>query len=151
MRWPEGRLSVQPRVEGFAVSGLGTEALLNAAPACEPPPAHGFGVWLPRAVIAAEDQRFHEHTGFDRREIDAAWSLDQRQREAARGGSTLSQQLAKLIYTGDDRHHLRKLRELLYAVGLDRTWARHGCCTCISPWRRGARTCAVPLPHRVTI
>ena len=121
VRWPEGRLSVQPRIEGFAVSGLGTEALLNAAPACEAPPDRGFGIWLPRAVIAAEDQRFHEHTGYDLRELSAAWSLNQRQRVVARGGSTLSQQLAKLIYTGDDRHHLRKLRELLYAVELDRT------------------------------
>lgn len=122
IRWPEGALSVQPRIEGFSVAGLGTEALLNATPTCDKePPARGFGTWLPRAVIAAEDQRFYEHTGFDMQEIGAAWSLNQRQREAARGGSTLSQQLAKLIYVGDDRHHLRKLRELLYAVELDRT------------------------------
>jgi len=45
----------------------------------------------------------------------------QRERAAARGGSTLSQKLAKLIYTGDERRHARKLRELLYAVELDRT------------------------------
>lgn len=150
MRWPEGRLSVQPRIEGFAVSGLGTEALLNATPACEAPPAQGFGAWLPRAVIAAEDQRFHEHTGFDLREIDAAWSLNQRRREAARGGSTLSQQLAKLIYTGDNRHHLRKLRELLYAVELDRTLGKARVLhlyLAMAPWGEGLCGAAAASRH----
>ena len=38
-----------------------------------------------------------------------------------RGASTLSQQLAKLLYVGDERSVARKVRELLYAVELDRT------------------------------
>ncbi len=38
-----------------------------------------------------------------------------------RGGSTLTQQLAKLAFTGDDRSASRKLRELLYAVEMERT------------------------------
>ena len=96
-----------------------------------------------------EDQRFHEHTGFDLREIDAAWSLDQRQREAARGGSTLSRQLAKLIYTSDDRHHLRKLRELLYAVELDRTLGKARglhVYLAMAPW--GASLCGAAAASR---
>jgi hypothetical protein len=150
MRWPEGQLSVQPHIDGFAVSGLGTQALLNATPSCEPPPARGFGTWLPRAVIAAEDQRFYEHTGFDLREIDAAWWLNQRQREAARGGSTLTQQLAKLIYTGDERHHLRKLRELLYAVELDRTLGKARVLhlyLAMAPWGEGLCGAAAASRH----
>jgi hypothetical protein len=118
-RWPSHEWEFKPRLEGLQVSGLGTEALLNALPACAA--ATDFGPWLPRAVIAAEDQRYYEHPGYDLQEIVAAWLGNQRSEAAVSGGSTLSQQLAKLIYTGDGRHHGRKLRELLYAVELDRT------------------------------
>jgi hypothetical protein len=121
-RWPSHEWDVKPRLDGLVVSGLGTEALLNAQPACartgEPV---DFGTWLPRAVIAAEDQRYFEHPGYDLNEIVAAWFSNQRSESAVSGGSTLPQQLAKLVYTGDSRHHGRKLRELLYAVELDRT------------------------------
>lgn len=118
-RLPSHEFTLKPRIDGLHVSGLGTEALLHAQPACGE--AGGFGTWLPRAVIAAEDQRFNEHAGFDLAEIMSAWSSNQRLGEALHGASTLSQQLAKLLYTGDNRSHGRKLRELLYAVELDRT------------------------------
>ncbi len=121
-RWPSKEWEFKPRLDGLVVSGLGTDALLNAQPACgandEPV---DFGLWLPRAVIAAEDQRYYEHPGYDLQEIVAAWFSNQRTDGTTAGGSTLSQQLAKLLYTGDSRHHGRKLRELLYAVELDRT------------------------------
>lgn len=119
--WPSRALQVQPRLEGFHVAGLGTEALLDALPSCPLPAQPGWGAWLPRAVIAAEDQRFFEHTGFDLTELAAAFSSDPRPGAPRRGASTLSQQLAKLIYTGDSPSHVRKLRELLYAVELDRS------------------------------
>lgn len=118
-RLPSHEFTIKPRLDGLFVSGLGTEALLHAQPACGE--AGDFGSWLPRAVIAAEDQRFHEHAGFDLAEIMSAWSSNQRLGDALHGASTLSQQLAKLLYTGDNRSHARKLRELLYAVELDRT------------------------------
>lgn len=119
-RWPSHAWEFKPRLDGLQVSGLGTEALLNAEPACGEATAD-FGPWLPRAVIAAEDQRYYEHPGYDLQEIVAAWFGNQRQEGVTAGGSTVSQQLAKLLYTGDSRHHGRKLRELLYAVELDRT------------------------------
>jgi hypothetical protein len=122
LQLPSRQLTLQPRIEDFSVAGLGTEALLNAEPPCAASNASAsFGTWLPRAVMAAEDQRFHQHTGYDLTEINAAWSINQQQGETARGASTLSQQLAKLVYTGSERSHVRKLRELLYAVELDRT------------------------------
>lgn len=124
---PSGVWRVLPRIEGFSVSGLGTEALLSAAPmpACARPTrradaAAPFGAWLPRAVVAAEDQRFHEHAGIDLAEMSAAWRSDGPANPRPRGASTLSQQLAKLLYTGDERSAGRKLREALYAVEMDR-------------------------------
>lgn len=57
----------------------------------------------------------------------------------------ISQQLAKLLFTGNERSHVRKLRELLYAVELDRTLrARRVCLTFISRWRPGATANAAP-------
>jgi Transglycosylase len=124
---PSGAWRVVPRIEGFSVSGLGTEALLGATPvlACARPTrradaAAPFGAWLPRAVVAAEDQRFHEHTGIDLIEMRAAWRGGAEANPHPRGASTLTQQLAKLLYTGDERSAVRKLREALYAVEMDR-------------------------------
>ncbi len=125
-RWPSRQFDVKPVIEGFRVAGLGTEALLGAVPACAARSAGlAPGLWLPRAVIAAEDQRFYEHSGYYLTELSAAGSGDPGSKhgdgERLRGASTLSQQLAKLVYTGDRPSHVRKLRELLYAVELDRT------------------------------
>jgi hypothetical protein len=139
LRLPQRELTIRPEITGFVVDGLGTEALLHATPSCDIA-AHGFGTWLPRAVVAAEDQRFYEHSGYDLRELGAAWSLNQRQGGAARGGSTLSQQVAKLLYAGDGRNHVRKLRELLYAVELDRTLGKARVLNlylAIVPWGEG--------------
>jgi hypothetical protein len=147
---PQRTLSVKTGIEGFVVSGLGTEALLDAQPGCAAPPKRGFGAWLPRAVVAAEDQRFHEHPGYDLREIDAAWSLNQQEQGAARGGSTITQQLAKLLYTGGERHHLRKLRELLYAVEMDRTLGKARVLQlylAIAPWGDGQCGAAAASRH----
>jgi len=146
---PQRTLSVRPQMEGSAVAGLGTEALLNAAPACDAA-SHGFGTWLPRAVIAAEDQRFYEHSGYDLREIAAAWSGAGDPSDAARGASTLSQQVAKLVYVGDERSHLRKLRELLYAVELDRTLGKARVLNlylAIAPWGEGRCGAASAARH----
>ena len=79
---PAATWSLAPRIEGFTVDGLGTAALINVAPLpeCARPTraldaAAPFGPWLPKAVIAAEDQRFYEHTGFD---LFQAWRISTR-------------------------------------------------------------------------
>jgi hypothetical protein len=156
LRLPSRELTLKPRIEGFRVAGLGTEALLGAAPGCGARQAAGsFGPWLPRAVVAAEDQRFHEHAGYDMNEILAAWSGKRRaggdEGERVRGASTVSQQLAKLVYTGDHPSHVRKLRELLYAVELDRTLGKARVLNlylALAPWgdgRCGAHAAAQAL------
>jgi monofunctional glycosyltransferase len=120
---PGGKLTVTPQVEGFQVSGLGTEAFATARSACSPRASRlTTDSWLARAVIAAEDQRFFEHGGFDLAEISAALSSPpDDEKAAARGASTLPQQLAKLLVTGGERSPVRKLRELLYAVEMEQT------------------------------
>lgn len=148
-RWPQQQLSLQPHIEGFSVSGLGTEALLHAASVC-PAPKHGFGRWLPRAVVAAEDQRFFEHSGFDLREMNAAWSRPGTRDDTTRGASTLPQQVAKLLFAGDERSPQRKLRELLYAVELDRTLGKARLLQlylAIAPWGEGQCGAAAAARH----
>lgn len=152
LRLPERRLDVRPRIAGFVVDGLGTEALLNAEPAVAcaatsaAPDAAGLRVlgWLPRAVVAAEDQRFAEHAGYDLTQMLAAWSANQQtgvaRVNAVQGASTLTQQLAKLVYTGDERSAVRKLRELLYAVEMERTLGKGRILQLylqIAPWGEG--------------
>ncbi len=121
---PAGPWVLKPQVKGFAVQGLGTEALVGARSSCQPGGAQsGLGVSsaLARAVVAAEDQRFFTHTGFDLTELNAAFALNQQSDQIERGASTLSQQLARLLVTGSERTPTRKLRELLYAVEMEQT------------------------------
>ena len=77
--------------------------------------------WLARAVLAAEDQRFYEHPGYDVDELLSTLHTNQQRGAIARGGSTLTQQLAKLMVTGGERTLARKLREWLYAVEMEQT------------------------------
>ena len=118
---PESRLALHPRIEQFSVEGLGTEALLGARTSCGPPSRLTPDSWLARAVIAAEDQRFFSHPGYDLAELTAALDANQKAGQVERGGSTLSQQLARLVVTGSERSAERKLRELLYAVEMEQT------------------------------
>ena len=74
---------------------------------------------LKQAVIAAEDQRFYSHSGFDLTgAIRAAWA-DLRGRTVVQGGSTITQQYIKQNYTGGERTFSRKIREAVLARRLD--------------------------------
>ena len=121
---PSKKLTVQPRLHGMAVRGLGTEHWAQARSKCAralPTAQLGTDSLLARAVIAAEDQRFFTHTGYDLTEMTQALHRNQGAQAKARGASTLTQQLAKLLVTGGARSPVRKLRELLYAVEMEHT------------------------------
>jgi hypothetical protein len=79
--------------------------------------------YLPNAIIAAEDSAFRYHPGYDLEAIRVAMARMQEEGLDAglRGGSTLTQQLAKnLFLDGSERTLRRKLRELLYTLELER-------------------------------
>jgi monofunctional biosynthetic peptidoglycan transglycosylase len=119
---PGRHLRLAPQIEGFRVSGLGTEVFAAARSVCSRRSSRlTADSWLARAVIAAEDQRFYQHPGYDLAEFSAALGRNQREGRIIRGASTLPQQLAKLLVTGDERSPVRKLRELLYAVEMEQT------------------------------
>ncbi len=144
-----GALKVAPRLEGLFVDGLGTQALHGAQiPARCLPTRERIDGWLPRAVVAAEDQRFFEHAGFDIGETVHAWTRN-RDGGAVVGASTITQQLAKLVYTGDDRSAARKLREWLYAVEMERTLGKGRILQlylALAPW--GADVCGAEAASR---
>jgi len=73
------------------------------------------------AVIAAEDIRFTQHPGFDMEALREAFNANREAGAVLRGGSSLSQQLAKNLYLDGQRTLVRKIRELLLAVELDQT------------------------------
>jgi monofunctional biosynthetic peptidoglycan transglycosylase len=76
---------------------------------------------LRRAILVAEDDAFYEHGGLDWNEIRASARKNLEQRQVVRGGSTITQQLAKNVYLGDQRTLTRKVVEAFLAMRLEQT------------------------------
>jgi monofunctional biosynthetic peptidoglycan transglycosylase len=106
-----------------------------------PVPLDSIADWVPQSVMAGEDQRFRDHGGIDwvnlrralgyprdrfswgesrdraalRTALDGIWE----RRDALRGASTLTQQLAKNLWLSPSRNPLRKLKEAVAAYHLE--------------------------------
>ena len=76
------------------------------------------------AIVAVEDERFYQHSGVDFVAILRAVWADIRNREIVQGGSTITQQLIKNAYVGDDPTFERKLREAALAYQLEKKWSK---------------------------
>jgi monofunctional glycosyltransferase len=74
---------------------------------------------LTRAVLVTEDSRFWTHEGIDFDELKESIETNLERMEFARGGSTITQQLAKNLYLSPSKNPVRKLRELLIARRLE--------------------------------
>ena len=79
---------------------------------------------LVRAVLASEDASFFGHGGFDWDEIQKAAEQNWKAGRTVRGASTITQQLAKNLWLGTERSYVRKLKEALLAVRLERTLSK---------------------------
>jgi penicillin-binding protein 1A len=82
-------------------------------------PASRIPRWIRDAVVAIEDRRFYLHHGVDGRAILRATYVNLRDHTIVEGGSTITQQLVKNLYTGADRTFGRKLSEALLAWQLE--------------------------------
>ncbi|MGU3414794.1 monofunctional biosynthetic peptidoglycan transglycosylase [Enterobacteriaceae bacterium C34A] len=80
--------------------------------------------WMGLAVIAAEDQKFPDHWGFDVSAIEKALAHNERNENRIRGASTLSQQTAKNLFLWDGRSWLRKGLEAGLTVGIETVWSK---------------------------
>jgi monofunctional biosynthetic peptidoglycan transglycosylase len=74
---------------------------------------------LIRAVLIAEDDAFWQHEGVDLDELEKSLQVDWARGRFVRGGSTITQQLAKNLYLSPSKDPLRKLRELVIARRLE--------------------------------
>lgn len=74
---------------------------------------------LQHAVIVAEDAAFYDHAGIDLAEMRASFVKNLRKLRLARGGSTITQQLAKNLYLSPSRNPVRKVREIAIAFALE--------------------------------
>ncbi|MEW5880472.1 MAG: monofunctional biosynthetic peptidoglycan transglycosylase [Pseudomonadota bacterium] len=77
---------------------------------------------LKRAVIAAEDARFTEHEGVDWDAIEKAYEENRRRGRRAKGGSTISQQLAKNLFLSSEKSYARKAQELAITYMIEFAW-----------------------------
>jgi monofunctional biosynthetic peptidoglycan transglycosylase len=71
------------------------------------------------AVIAAEDDTFYQHEGFDFASMRDALLEDIKKRKPVRGGSTITQQLAKNMYLSREKSLGRKLKEAVITCKLE--------------------------------
>ena len=79
---------------------------------------------LLKAVIAIEDQQFYEHSGFNMIRIGFAALANLRHRRAAQGGSTITQQLARLSFLTPDKTIRRKIQELILARRIESSYTK---------------------------
>ena len=85
-----------------------------------PVPYSRISPYLRRGVLVAEDNSFYEHSGVDPKAMREAFERDWKRKQITRGGSTITQQLAKNLYLSPSRNPLRKIREYFIAMALER-------------------------------
>ena len=139
-RWPDAQLAFKPTIKDFKVDGLidaddylsgefdyqgknGKGEIVSYTSGDSDDywiPLNEAGEFLTKAIMAAEDRGFLTHPGYDLAAMHAASTDNRKAGKLKRGGSTLSQQLAKNLFLSPNRTYSRKLRELLYAVEMER-------------------------------
>lgn len=87
-------------------------------------PMDEISPYMALAVMAAEDQKFPEHWGFDVGAIESALYHNQRNQNRIRGASTLSQQTAKNLFLWDGRSWVRKGLEVGLTAGIELIWTK---------------------------
>ena len=75
--------------------------------------------YLPAAFIAVEDRRFYSHHGLDVKGLIRATLTNLRAGHTVAGGSTITQQTAKIVFTQQERTYSRKFTELINAAQLE--------------------------------
>ncbi|MBL7721418.1 MAG: monofunctional biosynthetic peptidoglycan transglycosylase [Chitinophagaceae bacterium] len=76
------------------------------------------------AVIAAEDQLFPDHSGFDWKSIKKAMKYNERKPGRIRGASTISQQVAKNVFLWQGRSWIRKGLEVYFTFMIELIWGK---------------------------
>jgi 1A family penicillin-binding protein len=118
--WPEMQIpqaSIVYDVNGTPIRGLAEQNQINL-------PLEDIPASFIAAVISVEDKNFYSHHGVDFTGILRALLTNIRQGEVAAGGSTITQQTAKNLFLTNERTLTRKIKELFYAIQLERTYSK---------------------------
>ncbi|MEY3552520.1 MAG: hypothetical protein RL735_868 [Pseudomonadota bacterium] len=122
---PIDRLAVPKRPPNIAILGDHGRLLANrgdtggAAIRLDDLPAYA-----PKAFIAIEDRRFHDHWGIDPIGIARAMVRNMSGQGAVQGGSTITQQLAKNLFLTQERTMSRKIQEAILALWLEQKYSK---------------------------
>jgi penicillin-binding protein 1A len=73
-----------------------------------------------QAILAAEDKRFYDHSGVDATGLMRAFVSIFKEGRVAQGGSTITMQLAKRLYSGNERSFMRKVQDIAFATAMER-------------------------------
>lgn len=76
------------------------------------------------AVISSEDQIFTDHNGFDFKSIKKAMAYNEKKPGRLRGGSTISQQVAKNVFLWQGRSWVRKGLEVYFTFMIELVWSK---------------------------
>ncbi len=79
---------------------------------------------LVNAVVAIEDRKFFDHGGIDYLAILRAFYVNHKNGRVVQGASTITQQLAKLLFLSSDKTAKRKIQEILLSFQLEREFAK---------------------------
>lgn len=124
MTWPDvsGLATEYPESTAFLESYRESQRRAGrpADVAWEPVDYDRISANLKRAVVASEDTEFFFHEGFSSHELRESLKKAIREREAPRGASTITQQLAKNLWLTPRRSLTRKLREAMLTKQLER-------------------------------
>ncbi len=77
-----------------------------------------------KAFIAIEDVRFYEHTGVDFRGILRALWQDIKAGSIVQGGSTITQQLAKMLFLKPEKSLMRKIKEAVISIQIEKRYTK---------------------------
>ncbi len=77
-----------------------------------------------QTLLAAEDQHFYSHGGFDLKGILRAVVSNLKSRGISQGGSTLTQQVARLMFLTSERTFTRKIKEALLTLQIERKFSK---------------------------
>lgn len=79
---------------------------------------------IKNAIISIEDKKFYEHKGIDVLRIGGALIENIKSNDIREGGSTITQQYARLLFLNNDQNIKRKIEEALIAMNLERTYSK---------------------------
>ena len=82
---------------------------------------------MPLAAICAEDGNFLNHNGFDFEAMKKAWEYNSKHgdQRPIKGGSTISQQVAKNVFLWQGRNYVRKALEVYFTFLIELCWSKH--------------------------